>query len=719
MQLSAVQFDSSGNFNFLYNYFYTENYTGVQATSSYALPITPFYFKAALDGIENFVSRKRIVWDFGDGTKSESVTARHSYDTPGEYKVTCYLYDEDGNSYYDIYSSRVNVIDYIPDQIVLSASNPIEHLTGEIKNPFTIKRYNSARTIEGKGLPSIFGFASGANVNDYFASNIQENTYGHLLPYSSFYQKLTSNGIIETLPLSSVSTIDTNIYVKLSGTELVHTTEDDTDAVFAGLSGDADVYFGNDLSGRFDLLFGFETGSIFDYINTTTYGVSAKIDSNTSYDHLTITSNGIDGEGEELSIFNINKNKFAGSKIAFVVKVKDNDNFSQKNMPLLSAGDVDLDIVLTDGASTYDATFYSDFGTLSSSNYGGFFKGYFISNNTTTLTNVYLSANTTYSSNFLSGTSNTFDIYSSNYYTLAKKGEDIDFKETFRTIARQPLFKDSKVLMDDFLGAIFGDIQSAQTSLGKSTYEKIQNFTDNNSIIDYANIDQLASIFKSIDLPALTKYNMPSGIKRLVDLLSISHSRLFGSRNVYKEDYNTYGYINSTEYGTNLGTELSRDSLLNKNNDIVAFEKYSGRFIKLNTQLPLSASHSAVVLYESLTSTPIVTEICVLDILTESDTNLVVGASGQLLTDFYPLSDYNETWGWPLLSGGNRDIFDIYSFYNTTTAIDGTITDSRLNFLDNNNTLSFNTSSYNEWSQKDGIMVNILANALYEGLDLI
>ena len=717
MQLSAVQYDSSGNFNFLYNYFYTENYTGTQATSGYALPITPFYFKTALDGIENFISRKRIVWDFGDGTRSESVTAQHSYDTPGRYKVTCYLYDEDGNSYYDIYSSRVNVSDYIPDQIVLSASNPIEHLTGEIKNPLTIKRYNSAHTIESKGLPTIFGFASGANTYDYFTNNIQENTYGHLLPYSSFYQKLTSNGIVETLPLSSVRTTDTNIYVKLSGTELVRTTVDDNDAVFAGLSGDADVYFGNDLSGRFDLLFGFETGSIFDYTNTTTYGVSAKIDSNTSYDRLTITSNGIDGEGEELSVFNINKNKFANTKVAFVVKVKDDDNFSQKNMPLLSAGDIDLDIILTDGVSTYDATFYSDFGTLSASSYGGFFKGYFISNNTSTLTDVYLSANTTYSSNFLSGVSNTFNIYPSNYYTLAKKGEDIDFKETFKTIARQPLFKDSKVLMDDFLGAIFGDIQSAQTSIGKSTYEKIQNFTDNNSIIDYANIDQLAAIFESIDLPALTKYNMPSNIRRLVDLLSISHSRLFGSRNAFKEDYNTYGYLNSNEYGTNLGTELSRSSLIDKNKDIVAFERYSGRFIKLNSFLPLSASYSAVVLSETLTGTPIVTEICVLDILTESNENLVVPASG--LTDFYPLSDYNETWGWPLLSGGNRDIFDIYSFYNTTTAIDGTITDSILNFTDNNNTLSFNTSSYTEWSQKDGIMVNILANALYEGLDLI
>ena len=41
-----------------------------------------------------------------------------------------------------------------------------------------------------------------------------------------------------------------------------------------------------------------------------------------------------------------------------------------------------------------------------------------------------------------------------------------------------------------------------------------------------------------------------------------------------------------------------------------------------------------------------------------------------------------------------------------------------LNFTDTNNTLSFNTSSYSEWSQKDGIMANILANALYEGLDL-
>jgi hypothetical protein len=728
MQLSAVQYDSSGNFNLLYNYFYTENYTGSQATSSYALPITPFYFKAAITGIEDFVSNRRIVWDFDDGTISESITASHVYDTPGRYKVTCYMYDEQGDSYYNIYSVRVTVYDYITDKITLSADT-IEHLTGEIKNPITINRFNSARTINQKGLPTINCYASGASVNDYFESDLQSNTYDHLLPYSSFYQTLTSNGVIETIPLSSVQTENSTIFVKLSNSTLVHTSETDTDAIFAGLTGTAEVYFGSDTPGNFNLLFGYDTGAIFDFTNTTTYGISAKIDANTSYDRLTITSNGIDGEGEELSIFNINKNKFANSKIAFVVKVKDDDNFSQKNMPLLSSNAVDLNIILTDGTAVYDANFYSDFGSLSTSDYGGFFKGYFTTNNTSTITNVFLSANTTYNSNFLNGTSSTFNIYPSNYYTLAKKGEDIDFKDTFKAVALQPLFKNSKVLMDSFFGSIFGDISAAQTSIGKATYEKIQNFTDNNIVIDYANIDQLAAIFESIDLPTLTRYNMPLKIKRLVDLLSISHSKLFGSRNISQENFNTFGYLDSSEYGQNLGAPLTRSSVVYKDLDIVAFEKYSGKYLRLNAYLPLSATFSPTVSTIEgalvtigdnapyiLPSISITTEFP-RDLLTELGIPLTI--EDQILTDYYALSDYNTTWGWPLLSGGNGDIFDIYEFYYHVPKIDGTITNSILNFNDTNNTLSFNTSSYTEWSQKDGIMTNILANALYEGLRLI
>ena len=118
MSLSSLQLDSSGEFDLLYNFFYVRDYKNVETYESYALPFTPLTFIPNLtDGIEDFVSNKRLIWDFGDGTRVESITASHSYDNPGRYKVTCYLYDENGTGYLDTFSSKVNIKDYVEDKL--------------------------------------------------------------------------------------------------------------------------------------------------------------------------------------------------------------------------------------------------------------------------------------------------------------------------------------------------------------------------------------------------------------------------------------------------------------------------------------------------------------------------------------------------------------------------------------------------------------------------
>jgi len=85
---STSIYQDYGIINTTYSYFYTYNYTGNLALSSYALPFAEFVFVPRLQGIDDVFSSKRIVWDYGDGTISESVTGRHAYLLPGEYKVT-------------------------------------------------------------------------------------------------------------------------------------------------------------------------------------------------------------------------------------------------------------------------------------------------------------------------------------------------------------------------------------------------------------------------------------------------------------------------------------------------------------------------------------------------------------------------------------------------------------------------------------------------------
>lgn len=739
MSLSSLQLDSSGEFDLLYNFFYVRDYTGTETYESYALPFTPLSFIPNLeDGIADFISNRRIVWDFGDGTTTETITAAHAYDTPGRYTVNCYLYDENGTGYFDTFSAKVNIKDFIEDELTISVDSDIVHNTGQVVNPITVNRYNSYRSVES-GLPSIVAYSSAANGdNDYFRNGYVDETYGHLKPNSSFVQILTTNDITETVQTNTVTTLDTPVYVKLVDEEIVYTNATDADGFYAGLTGSNDVYFTSDFADNYNLLFGFEQGSIFENVNTTTYGVSATIESNNSYNSLRFSSNGVDGEGNDnLTVFDIGENKFAGSKVSFVVKVKDNILFTQKNMPLLSAnsGPV-LDLYLTDGTTTYDVDVTANFQSLSTLDKGGFFKGYFISNNTDTLENVYLSGYTFYDSINIVGQSNTFTIYPSSFYTISKKNEKIDFEAAFKDIAVQPLFSDAKVLMSDFIGSIFGDLSSSQDSVGKATYEKIQNFFDNNTTLDESNIDQLDGILQMLDLPELNKYSLPPKLNRLMDLLSISRSKLFGRRNRDKTHYQSYGYENSDYYGYNLGEKLTAGSEIVVGEPIVANEKYSGKFVTLNTTFPLSARVTPTIeisdgfVYGTSTGELISSASAELtdgvaitlenflecEILTEGGFDMLTEALSSS-SSFYRLSDYDASWGWPLLSGGSRDILDIYNFYYQKDTV-GDIEDSIIDFTDPNNTISYGLTSYNDWSKDDGIMSNIFAQSLYEGLEL-
>tara|TARA_R110000765_G_scaffold20710_2_gene53554 strand:+ start:1832 stop:4057 length:2226 start_codon:yes stop_codon:yes gene_type:complete len=738
MSLSSLQLDQTGNFDLLYNFFYVRNYAGLETYESYNLPFTPLHFEPNLsDGIEDFVSNKRLVWDFGDGTTTEAVTASHVYEKPGRYKVSCYLYDRAGTGYYDTFHAKVDIKDFITDRLEVTTTSDIDTYTGVLQSPITVNRYNSSRTIKS-GTPTIFAYASGqTGDHDYFRTELSTETYGHLKPYTSFVQTLTTNGVVENVDVDTITTDDTNIYVKLSGNEIVYTTVEDIDAVFAGVSGTATTYFKSDLVDRFNLLFGFEQGSIFEFANTTNYGLSADVKANNNYTYLSFSSNGIDGEGSnEFNGFNISKEKFANTKIAFVVKVKDVYNFTQKNMPLLSAnGGPALDLYLTDGTTSYDAEFTSNFQELSTETTGGYYKGYFTTNNTTTLTDVYLSAYTDGLYN-VHGVSNTFTINPSSYYTVAKQNEDIDFEAAFKDVAVQPLFSDAKVLMKDFIGSIFGDLSSNQDSVGKATYEKIQNFFDNNSSLDHSNVEQLDGMLQLLDLPELTKYSLPPKLTRLMDLLSIGKSRLFGRRNRDNTQYESYGYRNNEFYGYNLGENLTADSYIVAGDPIVAAEKYSGQYTTLNTTLPLSARTSPVIevtdgyVYTTSSGTLLssvsvelggsveitLEQLSNCPILTQDSLSLITNALSST-SDVYRLSDYNSTWGWPLVEGGGRSITDIYSFYYQTSSV-GDINDSIINFNDSNNTLSYNITSYNDWAGNNGIMSNIFANSLYEGLNL-
>jgi hypothetical protein len=740
------------------SYFNTYDYTGSISTSSYALPFTPLTFAPILSTGSEFLSDKKIVWDFGDGTSVEALTGVHAYKEQGTYTVRNFLFDKNGQAYQNPYQQEITIKNYLTDTLLITASNNLTYTltAGKIRDPFLITNAISWQALSGdiKNNIPIVSYISGGNSYDYFRDEIATKHYGHLYPSCSTCLLLTSiNGITEYAEVSSFTTIATPIYIKLSGGKIVNTDKFDIDAFFCGLTGYRQVYFKNDVSTPgANLFFGYQPDTLYPFANTSTVGVTIEVKENTDYNKLSITSNGLDGEGNTTDLFNIGKTKFSNTKVGFVIKVKDNQDFSIKGIPQIS----DVELILTDGV-----TIFVQDNSLSAIPYGGFYKGYFIANLPYTTNNVFISANGTilkdrpFGDIRLTGTSNTFTVYpSSGVYNIAKKGEYIDFKQTFKDLAFQPLFLDKKILFDDFLGSIFGNLSSAQTAIGKTTYEKIENFVDNNATLDYSNINQLASLLKSanIDLTKFTSYNLnfPSAVGRLVNLLSINHSRLFGTQNAFKDNFKTYGYYDHSSYGSNLGPQLPTDSYITISNEyIVAFEKFSGKYKLVNNfnivkdlgfwvfeptidatisnftvdtsppgnvtiawtnVLPPNAYPSTVVPSGSATNFTYTSGVL-------STANDILSATSYT----FKIEDYENRWGWGLLlpeDGYGKNINNYYLFYEYNPQIDGTITNSIINFDDFNTTLSYTMSSYSDWSQKDGIISNILAKSLYDGLDL-
>ena len=752
-----AQGDSSNDTDFQYTFYYTvAGDTGRETLSSYAMPISPLYFKPTIgDEWLDVLSDKRIVWDFGDGSKMEALTGVHAYDKPGSYKVRSYLYDRDGNGYYNTFSVTINVYDFIQDRIILDVDKntcSINHLTGEVKNPISVTQFNSFRSFNKEGAPpSIITHIDPQSFTrnyDFFSSGLVNKTYGHLLPSYTMLQTINDD---ENVPISAVQVAEyDNIYAYASGGELYTSPVEVENSTFAGVSSTNQVYFRTDIPGIYNMYFGFEEESIFDFTNTTTYGVSAKICENQEHESLSITSNGIDGEGIAINTFNISPVKFANTNIPFVVKIKDNEGFAQKSLPLMEleplpgSAHLPVEVVLTDGTTNYDATFVSDFNSVSGdlvpgyfAGYsGGFFKGYFSIDTDTVIEDVYIRASTVYDGDTLVGRSNKFNVFPKDYYVVAKHGEDIDFNDVFKDVAIQPLFTDSRMLINDFIGSIFGNIESAQDTIGKRTYEKIQNFTDNNSVIDYANIDQLAGILMSIDLPRINKYSTPPKVKRLLDLLSISQSRLFGDVNQNRDDFNSFGYSDTSNYGVDRCDPIPQNGIIFAGFDIVAFEKFSGKWTTLNTMLPLCASNAPNIIsiaeakpanisscFGTISCSSIQTETLSAIRLESNYFNIciegTVSSTDKLTynTNYYSLSDYNSSWGWPLTLDSDGTLFDVYEFYYKTQYDKVDREGSVINFKDDNTTIS-DDYTYEEWSKENGIMTNIFANALYDGLDL-
>jgi hypothetical protein len=337
--------------------------------------------------------------------------------------------------------------------------------------------------------------------------------------------------------------------------------------------------------------------------------------------------------------------------------------------------------------------FESNFGTLSSLTQGGFYKGFFVS--PITANNVVIKAVCTSLGLNLTGYSTSFDIYpTAGLYQLRKINENFDQTAAYKSLAFQPVLADKNVLFDSFLGQIVGNANSDPNTLGIETYEKISNFVSNIDDIDYCNIDQLKSLLDSINATYENfNYPFPPSFKRLADILSVKHKKLFGQINQYNSNFDNKGFVNTFKYGKNKGAALDVDTTILSASDIdtgviIAQEKFSKQYTTVNTNLKSYVNY--------ITVTPSIST--------------------------YALSSFNDDWGWNLvLPGGlsGSEVGKYYDFYEYVPGIEGSLLQKFIDFDNQNNTLSITNSGYNDYIKTGGIIDNILINNLYTNLEIL
>ena len=302
----------------------------------------------------------------------------------------------------------------------------------------------------------------------------------------------------------------------------------------------------------------------------------------------------------------------------------------------------------------------------------------------------------------LTGTSDTFSLYSDKgMVNIVKYNEDFDSKNTLKSYAIQPWLNDQYKLWEN-IGTAVGDSQSSPETLGKLIYEKVSNFTANNNDIDDCNIECIHnySMLYDIDIDVYN-FNYPPSIKRLVDILSIKHKRLFGEFDGLTNTFDMYTDYTEQDIRENLGPRVDFDThILTPGEVLVAYEKFSKIFTPISITYPTSGT------------------------IDQHDNIINVGMDRDLVsseTQSYPLSSYSPFWNWNLVAPNTvfgKTIVNYYDFYkyndsSTIPQVEGVI-----KWSDSQTTLSPTLSTYDEWSKDTGLVDNILEHQLRTGLSM-
>lgn len=268
----------------------------------------------------------------------------------------------------------------------------------------------------------------------------------------------------------------------------------------------------------------------------------------------------------------------------------------------------------------------------------------------------------------LFGQSTPLNFYINDSVDAFKVNENKDLGAQMKSLAFMPTLQDSTYMFDEFLPSIYGEYPFKHDDLGIKSYEKISNFTKNIADVDVCGINELYSLAASVnELTDDYQLSYPPDIQRLMDLISINQSRLWGS-----PAKNQNNFSKASEDGIfNRGTLLSNSYIVSAGTPIILRTKSLNKYDLIQTGN-----------IKGLSSYPIST-----------------------LIDFIGLDVI--TWNF------------YYEFYHFIPTISTTYYDNVIDWNNPQTTVNQNLSSFYQWLGDEQIVDQLFSYKLYNGLGLI
>lgn len=271
---------------------------------------------------------------------------------------------------------------------------------------------------------------------------------------------------------------------------------------------------------------------------------------------------------------------------------------------------------------------------------------------------------------YISGVSNEFDIKPfTNAYEVRRFNESWDATTQIRNYALPEHIYNMYNLWINYMGNMVGGLANEEESLGRETYERTANFGHNHDDIDTCNITQLYSLAQETDSP-IDDYDLgyPPLLRRLMDIYSVPHYKLWGDRCKCDKNFTTSTYCKNCNH----------DHIINLG------DKFAHLTYTASAGIPFIVNYRYAAANHQLIET----------------------------TTTAPLSTFASIM-W-LTSANYID----YDFYHHVSTPCGEQTEGIVNWDDSYTTLSEYNSSLSAWYDESGIIEETLNYMLHKGLQM-